>query len=258
MNAFFSGNGYTVIDRTALPKPDVHFENIWGVADEDLFTLALRELDARHAHSTPFFAHVMTTSNHRPFTYPPGRIDIPPKSGREGGVKYTDYAIGRFIDQARTKPWFADTVFVIVADHTHNGRGRQELPPAAYHIPMIVYAPGRIAAGRVDTIASQIDVAPTLLALLNFSYDSRFFGQDILSDGRAHQRAFLSNYQTVGYYERGRVVELRPNARVRVVMAADGRPAPDDDLSRELQEEAISYYQLASQAYHGGDLKLHH
>ena len=129
MNAFFSSNGYTVVDRTALPSSDIHFENIWGVADEDLFTLTLRELDARQARGTPFFAHVMTTSNHRPFTYPAGRIDIPPKTGREGGVKYTDYAIGRFIDEARAKPWFAQTVFVIVADHTHNARGRQELPP---------------------------------------------------------------------------------------------------------------------------------
>ncbi len=258
MNAFFAGNGYTVVDRTALPRSDIHFENIWGVADEDLFTLTLRELDARQARGTPFFAHVMTTSNHRPFTYPAGRIDIPSKTGREGGVKYTDYAIGRFIDEARTKPWFAQTVFVIVADHTHNGRGRQELPPEAYHIPMIIYAPGLVQPGRIDSIASQIDVAPTLLALLNMSYDSRFFGQDILREGRTHQRAFLSNYQTVGYYERGRIVELRPNGRVRLVSAADGRPAPDDALSRELQEEAISYYQLASRAFRNGEMKLPH
>ncbi len=256
MNAFFSGNGYTVVDRTALSQSDIHFENIWGVADEDLFTLSLRELDARHARGTPFFAHVMTTSNHRPFTYPAGRIDIPSKTGRQGGVKYTDYAIGRFIDEARAKPWFAQTVFVIVADHTHNSRGHRELPPDAYHIPMIIYAPGLVAPGRVDSIASQIDVAPTLLALLNMSYDSRFFGQDILREGRDHQRAFLSNYQTVGYYERGRIVELRPNARVRVVAAADGKPAPDDALNRELQDEAVSYYQLASQAFRNGELKL--
>ncbi len=76
MNAFFAGNGYTVIDRTALKPEDIHFENIWGVADEDLFTLTLRELDKRYAAGVKFFAHVMTTTNHRPFTYPDGRIDI--------------------------------------------------------------------------------------------------------------------------------------------------------------------------------------
>ncbi len=256
MTAFFAGNGYTVVDRTALAKQDIHFENIWGVADEDLFTLALRELDTRHAKGKRFFAHVMTTSNHRPFTYPDGRIDIASKTGRDGGVKYTDWAIGDFVERARKKPWFADTMFVIVADHTHKGRGRQELPPDNYLIPMIVYAPGHVAPGRVDTLASQIDVAPTVLGLLNVEYTSKFFGHDILREGRAHPRALLANYQTVGYYEKGRVVELKPNGSARVVDAATGRPAPDDDLSRYLVDEAISYYQLASQAFRSGAMRI--
>lgn len=256
MNAFFAGNGYTVVDRTALRPEEIHFENVWGVADEDLFTLALRELDRRHAAGTRFFAHVMTTSNHRPFTYPDGRIDIPSKTGREGGVKYTDWAIGRFVDEARTRPWFEDTVFVIVADHTHKGRGRQELPIDNYHIPLVVYAPKHVKPAVVDTVASQIDVAPTVLGLLNFSYRSRFFGHDILRDGPGHPRALMANYQTVGYYESGRVVELKPNSRVRVVDAVSGREAPSDALSAHLVDEAISYYQLASEAYRRGDLKL--
>ena len=255
MNAFFSGNGYTVIDRLVLTPEQIHFENIWGVADEDLFNLALRELDTRHAASKPFFAHIMTTSNHRPFTYPESRIDIPSKTGRDGGVKYTDWAIGNFIEQARAKPWFDNTLFVIVADHTHKGRGRQELPLENYHIPMVIYAPKQVQARRIDTISSQIDVAPTILGLLNISYRSRFFGQDILLDGPAHQRALIANYQTVGYYESGRIVELKPNSRVRVVDATTGLQAPMDALSQHLVEEAISYYQLSSEAYRLGDLK---
>ena len=255
MNAFFSGNGYTVIDRTALGPEQIHFENIWGVADEDLFSLALRELDRRHAASRPFFAHIMTTSNHRPFTYPEDRIDIPSKTGRDGGVKYTDWAIGTFIEQARVKPWFDNTLFVIVADHTHKGRGRQELPLENYHIPMVIYAPRHVPPRRIDTIASQIDVPPTILGLLNMSYRSRFFGHDILLDGPSHPRALMANHQTVGYYESGRIIELRPNSRVRVVDAATGKLAPDDELSRQLVDEAISYYQLASEAYRLGDLK---
>jgi phosphoglycerol transferase MdoB-like AlkP superfamily enzyme len=225
------------------------------VADEDLFTLSLRELDQRHGMGKPFYAHIMTTTNHRPFTYPDGRIDIPSKSGREGGVKYTDYAIGDFIERARAKPWFANTLFVIVADHTHKGRGRQELPIDNYHIPMIIYAPAHVQPGRVDSIASQIDVSPTVLGLLGMSYRSHFFGQDILREGATHQRALMANYQTVGYYERGRIVELKPNARVRVVDANDGKPVPNDELSKALTEEAIAYYQIASEAFKRGELK---
>jgi phosphoglycerol transferase MdoB-like AlkP superfamily enzyme len=256
MREFFSGNGYTVIDRSVLRADEVHFENVWGVADEDLFALTLREIDQRHAAGTRVFAHVMTTSNHRPFTYPDGRIDIPSRSGREGGVKYTDWAIGKFIEGARAKPWFDDTVFVFVADHTHKGRGLHELPIENYHIPCIIYAPAHVAARQVDTIASQMDVAPTLLGLLNVSYRSKFFGHDILREGRDHPRALMSNYQTVGYYESGRIVELRPNAHFRVVDATSGRELPMDDLGRHLVDEAISYYQLAAEAFRFKDLKV--
>jgi phosphoglycerol transferase MdoB-like AlkP superfamily enzyme len=255
MNAFYSGNDYTVVDRTALKPEEIHFENIWGVADEDLFTLSLRELDARQQKGKPFFAHIMTTTNHRPFTYPEGRIDIPSKSGRDGGVKYTDFAIGQFIEKARQHPWFDDTVFVIIADHTHNGRGKQELPIANYHIPMIIYAPKHVAPSRVDTITSQIDVAPTLLGMLNMSYRSRFFGHDVLHEGAQQPRALMANYQTVGYYENGIMVELKPNARYRLVDAATGKQRPMDAQGQVLLERAISYYQVASEAYQRGELQ---
>ena len=255
MNAFFGGNGYTVIDRTAIPKEAIHMENIWGVADEDLFSLALDQLDQRHTAGKPFFAHVMTTSNHRPFTYPAGRIDIPSGSGREGAVKYTDWAIGDFIERARAKPWFADTMFVIVADHTASGRGKTDLPVEQFLIPLIIYAPEHIAPARIDTLASQIDVAPTLLALLNFSYRSRFFGQDIITEGPRHQRAFLANYQTVGYLEDGVLVELRPQRRWRLVDPVTGKELPADEKGKQLLDEAISYYQAASEAYRSGILR---
>ena len=255
MEAFFSGSGYTVVDRTAIRNENISFENIWGVADEDLFKLAVSELDKRWAAHKPFFAHIMTVTNHRPFAYPAGRIDIPPGT-REGAVKYTDFAIGQFIDRARERPWFAHTLFAIVADHTHKGRGRTELPPDNYHIPLIVYSPGQVRPGRVDVLASQIDVAPTLLGMLGFSYRSRFFGQDILREGAKNERAFFANYQTVGYYRDGIVVELKPKGRYRVVDAATGRARTEDANTARLMDEAISYYQVASRAYRTGQLRV--
>jgi len=255
MEHFFGSNGYTVVDRKALARSDIHYENIWGVADEDLFTLTLRELDQRHAAGRKFFAHVMTTSNHRPYTYPAGRIDIPPKTGPDGAVKYTDWAIGDFIERARTRPWFDDTLFVIVADHCAAARGKTDLPLDRFHIPLLIYAPKHVAPARIDTVASQIDVAPTVLALLNFSYVSRFFGQDILTEGRTHQRAVMANYQTVGYLENGMLVELRPQRRVRVVDAETGRELPPSAATRHFTEEAIGYYQGASDAFRRGALR---
>src|SRR3546814_14699053 len=88
MNAYFRGNGYRVIDRTDFPAESIPLENIWGVADEALFENTLRQLDRDAALGQAFFAHVMPTSNHRPYTYPDGRIDIPSPGGREGAVTY--------------------------------------------------------------------------------------------------------------------------------------------------------------------------
>lgn len=255
MQDFFAGNGYRVADRTELKPEDIHFQNIWGVCDEDLFTLALREIDREASRGKRFFAHIMTVSNHRPYTYPEGRIDIPSKTGREGGVKYTDWAIGNFVERARSKPWFDHTIFVFVADHTHRGRGKMDLTPANYLIPMVIWAPGKIAPQRVEQLASQIDVAPTLLGLMNFRYESRFFGADVLAPN-APQRALLANYQTVGWLEDGKVIELKPGERTRVVDADSGVELPVDAAAQALIDKAIAHYQIASESYGTGALRL--
>lgn len=256
MQDFFGGNGYTVIDRLAIAKENIHHETIWGVADEDLFTQALQQLDQRHAAGKRFYAHIMTTSNHRPFTYPEGRIDIVSGTGRDGAVKYTDWAIGEFLRQARTRPWFDDTVFVILADHTSGGRGKTDLTIENFHIPLMMWSPKHIKPARIDTLASQIDLGPTLLALLNVGYRSRFFGHDILHDGPAHQRAFMANYQTVGYLEDGILVELRPQRRWRLVDAETGKERAHDERGKRILEEAVSYYQAAAEAYRSGALAM--
>ncbi len=254
MNYFFGNNGYTVVDRVALAANEVHHETIWGVADEDLFTLALRELDKRYAAGKPFFAQVMTTSNHRPYTYPDQRIDIPSGTGRDGAVKYTDWALGDFIARAQKKPWFDDTVFVIVADHCSSSRGTTDIPIERFHIPLFIYAPKHIKPARIDAVASQIDLPPTLLALLNMSYTSRFFGEDILTS--KNPRALMANYQTVAYMKGDVLVELRPKAQVQVVDPVSGQSIPESAATRAAVEAAIGYYQSASQSFRNGGLRL--
>lgn len=252
MNAFFAGNGYRIVDRLAIPASRIPFENIWGVADEALFDQALDEIDASTRQGRKSFTHVMTTSNHRPFTYPEGRIDIPSHTGREGGVKYTDYALGRFFEMARNKPWFRDTVFVIVADHCASSAGKTELPVARYHIPAIVYAPAHFTPARVDRLASQIDVGPTLLGLLNFDYETRFLGHDVLHTPPEEDRAFISNYQSLGYLKRGILTVLRPKQQVaafRIDADRNSIPAPVDQT---LLQEAVAYYQGAAELYKNG------
>jgi len=253
MNEFFSQNGYEVTDRNALSEKEIHYENTWGVADEDLFALSLRELDKDYKDRKPFFAQIMTVSNHRPYTYPEGRIDIPSHTGREGAVKYTDYAIGRFIREAKLKPWFKNTLFVIVADHCASSAGKVELPVDKYHIPMIMYAPEHIKPGKFEKLVAQIDVGPSILGLLNFSYQSKFFGQDVFRMKDEQQRAFISTYQSLGYLKNDKLVILNPNKKLGTFTpnfkTGGSKPIPSEDW---LTNEAIANYQLASFLYSSG------
>jgi phosphoglycerol transferase MdoB-like AlkP superfamily enzyme len=255
MNAFFGSNGYEVHDRTEIPDKAIHHENIWGVADEDLYTMALGLFDRDHAAGKPFFAHIMTTSNHRPYTFPEGRGPWP-QGKRESAVAYTDWAIGDFLRRARTKPWFKDTVFVITADHCASSAGIAALPVFRYHIPMWIYSPGNNAPGRFDALMGQVDIAPTLLGLLGMDYDSQFYGIDVFQQHPG--RAYVGTYQLLGYLAGDKLVQLAPHRKVdtvRPAWAGDQQqpPLPEDPA---LSLQAISDYQTAAYRFTHGLMRV--
>ncbi len=253
MNAFFGGNGYRIVDQSSVADADMRFENAWGMSDEDLYAQTMKVADADHAAGKPFFLQLMTTSNHRPYTYPQGRIDIPSGTGRDGAVKYTDHAIGQFLAQARQKPWFNQTLFIFVADHTAGSAGKEDLPVANYHIPLFIYAPGFIEPREVSAVTSQIDLAPTLLGLLDFDYTSTFFGRNVLRKDAAPGRALIGNYQHLGLFDGANLAILSPRRAMRRHDDALG-------LSHEfsvgtgdpLLQRDIAYYQGASHAFQNG------
>ncbi len=255
MNYFFGQNGYRIVDRAAVDSSDITFANAWGACDEDVFRWTVKEADAAFARGEPFHFFVMTTSNHRPYTFPEGRIDLPSKvSGRRGAVKYTDYAIGELLREASTRPWYRDTVFVIVADHCASSAGKAELPVDKYHIPLIIHAPGgQVEAGRVATLTSQIDYAPTLLGLLGWTYESRFFGHDVGRVQGEAAHAFIGNYQKVAHLEGEMLTVLRPMRQKSAYFfhGESGRLAVAP-LSTEALRETISFYQTASDMYRRG------
>lgn len=251
MNYFFGNNGYKVIDRTVVAKEKISFANVWGACDENLYDWVLDEADRSTAAGKPFFHFVMTTSNHRPYTYPDGRIDIPSHTGRDGAVKYTDYAIGRLIREAQARPWFTNTIFVFVADHCAGSAGKTELPMDKYRIPMFIYNPTLFPPRRVETLCSQIDYAPTLLGLMQWSYSSRFYGKDILRMEPEDERALIGNYQKLGYVNQNRLAVLKPMRH----SATYSRNPETDNLSpspadEQLIEDAITYYQTAAYLFH--------
>jgi len=253
MNYFFSHNGFNVVDRSDFTENEIHFANAWGIADEDVFTKAIAYADKAHQNELPFFSLVMTTSNHRPFTYPDGRVSIPSGEGRDGGVQYTDFAIGKLISDAKTHPWFNDTVFVIVADHCAGVAGKTALPVADYHIPLMIYAPAHFKPAHVNTLSSQIDLAPTLLSLLNFNYDSRFFGRNILENSISKKpRAFIANYQSLGLFEDNILTVLEPKKQQYQIIDPLNTQRVSTIIAPDLLQQTIALYQSADYVFQHG------
>ena len=250
MGDFFSHNGYEVIDRKQIDSHKITFSNIWGVCDEDMFTKSLEVFDANARSGKPFFAQIMTTSNHRPFTYPAGKIHVNgDPNTRAAAVKYTDYAIGRFIEEAERKPWFANTVFVVIADHCASSAGRTSLPVDRYHIPCVIYAPKLLRPAYINKVCSQIDIMPTVLSQLCKETKASFAGRDILAPDYK-ERAFMATYQDLGYLENGRLTVLSPVCRVtqfRVVPDGDGhREEPVRDIDEQQVRRAKAFYQYVN------------
>ncbi|WP_448099286.1 LTA synthase family protein [Luteibacter yeojuensis] len=256
MDHFFASNGYTAVDRGAIDDKDIHAENVWGVADEDLYTLVMKRMDDAYAKGKPFFGHVMTTSNHRPFTFPEGRVKLP-QGSRRAAVQYTDWAIADFLKRASTKPWFDDTIFVITADHCATSAGKTSLPVDRYHIPLFIYSPKHVPPGRVDRLMSQIDIPPTILGMLNFSYTSRFYGYDIFKLEPGRERAFLSTYQELGYLHGDRLTSLIPRQPVKemIPQKTTGDAAPVEKMDPVDAKDAVTYYQTAAYLFTNGLMK---
>ncbi|MGB4499433.1 MAG: LTA synthase family protein [Methylococcaceae bacterium] len=246
MNAFYSGNGYRIVDQTEFTNEEMTFTNAWGVSDDVIFNRTIKEADKDFAEKKPFFFQIMTTSNHRPYTYPEGKIDIPSGKGKEGGVKYTDFAIQEFIKNSKNKPWFDDTIFVMVADHCAGSARKTELPVDKYHIPLFIYAPKHVPAVENTTLSSQIDVAPTILGLLNLNYESQFYGQDIFKMSPEKGRALVSNYQKLGLFKDNKLVYLSPQQKVDMVDDPLGKhQSLKPESQPELLNDVMGYYQSA-------------
>ncbi len=253
MNAFFAGNGYQVVDQSSVADEELHFTNAWGMSDEDLYTQAIKAADQAHNQGKPFFFHLMTTSNHRPYTYPEGRIDIPSGDGRAGAVKYTDWAIGDFLSRVKNKPWFENTLFVFVADHCAGSAGKVALPVKKYHIPLFIYAPRQLQPKKIDQLGSQIDLAPSLLALLNMDYESVFFGRNLFG-ADMKDRALIGNYQKLGLYQPGKLSILAPKKEMimQINPESDHPQIEKLDTPNAMTRRNIAYYQGASVVYHQG------
>ena len=200
VKAFMTANGY----HEFIEQPDYPadaFRTVWGVADEFVFDAMLVRHKAARAAGRRWFGTALTVSNHKPFDVPAGRVSWPAngKSKRRGALRYADWALGRYLARARADGLLDRTVVLIVGDHGARVYGAEEIPVTSYRIPAVILTPDRKDEGQViDRLASQVDLAPTVLSLAGVAYDAPFFGRDLLGLPDAGGRAFVNHNRNVG------------------------------------------------------------
>jgi phosphoglycerol transferase MdoB-like AlkP superfamily enzyme len=213
MKSFFLGNGFNdIVDINHIENPQ--FISSWGVSDEDLFNQADKELTKLSNSTEPFFSLVFTSSNHDPFDIPQGKVSLPKGHNPENykrdlAIKYADYALGKFINKAKTRSYWENTVFLVVADHDVRVFGSEPVPLKSFHIPAVILN-SDMKSKRDPRLVSQIDLPVTLMSLLGIDQATPMLGFD-LTKSYPVERAMMQYYDNFAYLENDRAVILMPN-----------------------------------------------
>lgn len=252
MRGFFSANGFSeIVDQSSMP--DAKFVASWGASDEDVFDAAHQQLLQLHHQIKPFFSLIFTSSNHEPFEFPDGRIKLheQPKNTVNNAVKYADWAMAKFISQAKQSSYWQDTLFLIVADHDNRVYGSNLVPVEKFQIPGVILG-GTVTPATVSTLSSQIDLAPTLLSMMGVSSCHPLLGRDLTLDSSSPGRAFLQFDNYFALMEAHQLTILKPDQTAVLAhydQAAKKLTISEQPVTTAQYHKALAQVQLPSYLY---------
>ena len=245
--SFLGSNGYNrlVFEKEFSSRT---FRTPLGWCDGDLFRSARTVFcEAKK----PFFATLLTLSFHRPYEVPPINFDPMPTSCSNKkqcrAIRYVDWALGCFIENASHADYFDDTIFVFVAD-SPGGYLSPEKQPEDFRIPFLIYAPEIIGTQgrRISTVCSQMDVSPTILSLLGGNYEHCFFGSNVLKRQPEKGFSVIRADSNVHYFINGSGLTemLMPRSQdghlFRLEVPDSLEPIENEKQNRALQFKATS------------------
>ncbi len=258
MAAFFNGNGFKeIIDETDYKKDEYAFKGIWGVSDEDLVRKA-NKLYSSYGDK-PFFSLMFSTSNHEPFEFPDGRIELyeQPKNTVHNAMKYADYAIGEFFKLAKNEAYFKNTVFIVISDHNTRTYGDNLVPIHKFHIPALIIAPGVANGTSYEKLCSQIDIPPTLLDLIGMDIETPMPGRDLLKLPDSVPGRAIMQFHAINAFRNGNeVVIMQPKTKAVQFKIINDEKLVKTKLDTELAKDALSHVITASNMYNEGSYKL--
>ncbi len=235
MRSFFLGNGFQeIVDLPKFNQPA--FVGTWGASDEDMFN-ELHALLMKDGNK-PTFTVAFSVSNHTPWEYPAGRIEpIGAPASNVNAVRYADWAMGQFFKQARNAPYWSHTLFLVVADHDAKVFGADNIPLAHFHIPAVILG-ADVAPRRDDRLASQADLAPTLLSLMGLTTTHPMLGMDL--NTHTPDRAMMQYDDRYGYLQGNQLVVLSPGQPAQQFSVSHHTLAPSV-LNPALAELALAH-----------------
>ena len=192
-NAFLLANGYDrIYSQEDYPLSEV--KNTYGVCDEFLLHYASKKIDTLANSGKPFFATILTISNHPPY-YFDENFEFKNNKDEEKIVEYSDAMLKKFFEYAEKTTWFDSTVFVLIGDHGTAKDATYPLPLSYFHTPLIFYAPNIIRPEIKSDMASQIDVFPTIMGILKLPHTANHLGINLLKE----QRQYSCVMNSAGY-----------------------------------------------------------
>ncbi len=248
MGGWYVGNGFDlIIDQNDYEN--TAFSGVWGVSDEDLMERANEEFSALYEKKQPFVSVVFSTTNHTPYEFPEGRIELiegVAHNSVKNAIKFADYAIGRFFELARAQNYYQDTIFVVVADHNVRVYGDGLIPVHSYHIPALILGEG-VPKQKYQGIVSQPDVLATALDLLGVDLRHPVLGKSIFASSE-NNLAFMQYYETYGLRQGDRIAILAPEKQAQTFSYENKRLQPiDHDI--ELERDLLAFINTASYLY---------
>ncbi len=254
MKSFFLGNGFDSLhERESFNNPA--FIGTWGASDEDMFNKVHSLLNT--PSDQPSLTLAFTVSNHSPWEYPAGRIDVQGDPATvENTVRYSDWALGAFFERAKESAYWDNTLFLIVADHDARVGGEQLIPLKHFHIPALILG-GDVQPCNDARIISQIDLAPTLLSLAGISSEHPMIGHDLTKPtggGRAMMQ-FSDNY---GYLKGDQLLVLEPHRPIRQFTYHAPDTYTAETVQHTLAQEALAHVLWPDWAYRHQEYTLPH
>lgn len=251
MASFFNGNGFkNIIDETDFDGDGQQyaFKGTWGYSDEDLVTKANNYFKSQG--NKPFFSLMFSTSNHEPFEFPDGRIDLyeQPKNTVYNAMKYADFAIGKFFELAKKEAYFKNTIFIVIADHNTRTYGKNLVPVNKFHIPALIIAPN-VEPAIYDDLASQMDIAPTLLQLSGIITNSPMVGRNLMKKETKEGRTIMLFHETYSFRVGNEIVVFNPNAEPLQFKLENDTTMVPMPLNKELAADGLAHIVASSNLY---------